>query len=72
MALRKGPSKPNPRPDAQNLEAPLPLWVDCHLSWMYDRGRIKKISPKLVLRSTSNTCVGQLENYATNPQPKVR
>ena len=54
------------RPDQRSLTEPLPLWVDCHLSWSFDQPQART-SPALqgvVLRSTPHLCKGQLEEWA--------
>lgn len=60
---------PAERPDGKKLEEPLPLWVDCHLSWMMDHPKYQKGSrvPRgVVLRSSPKKCRGQLEEFAGN------
>lgn len=55
------------RPDKKKLSAPLPLWVDCHLSWVADHprlGRSQKILEGVILRSNSRKCRGQFEAHA--------
>lgn len=73
IALRTGAPRGLPgRPDGKNLTDPLPLWVDCHLSWLLDHPEYqKKISPlgrKVILRSTPRACAGQLEQWAHLPK----
>jgi len=52
------------RPDKLALFEPLPIWVDCHLSYYFDKPSKtpkSKISKKIVLRSNPKDCKGALE-----------
>jgi len=62
--VRTGKSTPD-RPDGKNLLLPLPLWVDCHLSWISDQPNNKfSIPDEIVLQSSPKTCQNQMENWA--------
>lgn len=55
------------RPDRRPVGDPLPLWVDCHLSWIADHprlGRAQKLPKGLTLRATARKCRGQIEEWA--------
>ncbi len=54
------------RPDSAELAAPLPIWVDCHLSWYLDQPKNPKnaLFSKIVLRAGAKVCQGQLEEWA--------
>lgn len=55
------------RPDKKKIADPLPLWVDCHLSWVADHpklGKTQKLLDGVVLRSSSRKCRGQIEQWA--------
>jgi len=67
VELRLGASPPPARPDSKNISLPLPLWVDCHLSWAADRPKSKTrahLSGEIVLVGNSKLCRGQLEEWA--------
>jgi hypothetical protein len=57
-----------PRPDGLAKMAPLPTWVDCHISWWMDRPRKEdtnlKIPSEIILRASPKICEGQLEQWA--------
>jgi hypothetical protein len=59
------------RPDNLSLLEPLPLWVDCHLSYYLDQPQLKtkpKIIKKLILRSTEKDCQGSLAERSLRAQ----
>jgi hypothetical protein len=68
LALPKNSDKAPPRPDKRLSPLPLPLWVDCHLSWRFERAaRAKKtlsLPGDLVLRTEPSDCEGQIERWA--------
>jgi len=67
IALRQGKSPLPMRPDGRNLSLPLPLWVDCHLSWSTDRPQSKTrlgLADEIVLVGNPKLCRGQLEDWA--------
>ncbi len=67
VALRHGQSPPPPRPDQKNISLPLPIWVDCHLSWAADRPKAPThvtLSGEIVLVGSPALCKGQLEEWA--------
>lgn len=65
--LKSGDKSP-PRPDKRSLFMPLPLWVDCHLSWLFERKSslpLKiKLPEELVLESSPSSCADQSERWA--------
>jgi hypothetical protein len=63
LEIRRNPKRVPHRPDAKPASEELPVWVDCHLSWAFDR-KAQRLPPGLVLRSDSAMCKGQLEEYA--------
>ncbi len=56
------------RPDKKNYLYPLPTWVDCHLSWLYEKKNklhLKiELPESIVLESNSDKCTGQAELWA--------
>lgn len=62
--------KPTPaRPDGKNLSLPLPLWIDCQLSWAADRPKAAgQAAPpdQIVLLGNAKLCRGQLEDWAVD------
>lgn len=51
------------RPDRKSLDAELPLWVDCALSFHWERQQAPRprIAKNLILNSDAKACEGQLE-----------
>jgi hypothetical protein len=63
--LRSGVKPTPPRPDGKNMLLPLPLWVDCHLSWISDQPKNKFSLPDgIVLQTSPKMCRNQMENWA--------
>lgn len=62
----KAGKKPTPqRPDRKNLFLSLPIWVDCHLSWITDHPQNKiQIPDEIILQSSSKICRNQMETWA--------
>ena len=57
------------RPDKKIPLLALPLWVDCHLSWLYaNRELLKlekaKIPEMIVLQSNASQCAEQMEKWS--------
>jgi hypothetical protein len=55
------------RPDRLPLSAPLPPWVDCHLSHYIDIPTSQskpKIFKKIILQSDTKLCKGSLEDIS--------
>ncbi len=55
------------RPDKKKMSEPLPLWVDCHLSWVADHPKLgpsQRLLDGVVLRSDPRKCRGQIESLS--------
>lgn len=67
--LHQRAPKVAPRPDGKNLSLRLPIWVDCHLSWLFEnRSHLPKdmsFPEEIVLQSSSEECAFQMERWAS-------
>ena len=67
LRMRASQSWAPVRPDKKEISEPLPLWVDCHLSWMLDHPRLGRelhVPKGLILHASAKLCKGQIEEWA--------
>lgn len=73
--LHRNAPKIMPRPDGKNPSLRLPLWVDCHLSWLFEnRAQLPKemsFPEELVLQSSSEDCSFQMERWSSPDKLKT-
>ncbi len=68
LHTRKAQEALPPRPDGKRFFMPLPLWVDCHLSWLFEKKSQLSLKINLpdsiVLESNRDQCSQQSELWA--------